>query len=119
MSFAPRIKSSDMAGIKRKDGPKTTAVEIQKKQKVAKPTKTTKPKSQPVGADLPESDTTEDDDDDDFGGFGDDDAADAGESSMSDVDDDDHKSAAKERPKEVVARDGFKSELAVWPTKMS
>lgn len=99
-----------MAGIKRKDGPKSAAVEVQKKQKIAKPTKSTKPIVTPVGADLPESDTTEDDDDD-FGGFDDDDGDDAGESSMSDVEDGGQKSAAKERPKEVVARDGFKSEL--------
>jgi len=108
-----------MAGIKRKDGPKTAAVEVQKKQRIAKPTKTAKPKAKPVAADLPESDTTEDDDDDDFGGFGDDDAADVGESSMSDVEDGDQKGAAKERPKEVVARDGFKSESEVQSTRIS
>jgi len=96
-----------MAGIKRKDGPKTAAVNpspVQKKQKVVKQSKTTKPKE-----DLPESDTTEDDEND-FGGFGnDDEVADAGASSMSDIEEDDQKSAAVKKLKNTnMAKDGDK-----------
>lgn len=79
-----------MAGLKRKEAPKTGAVKAslpQKKQKTA-PVKAAAPKSKsksiPVGEDSPESDTTEDDEFDDLSS--EDGAAAQGDDSMSDVD---------------------------------
>ena len=57
-------QSHNMSSLKRKSGSKPVSLHVtpaQKKQKLAVKGKPTKPKAEPIGADLDESDTTEDD----------------------------------------------------------
>jgi len=102
-----------MAGLKRKDGPKAAIVHAspsQKKQKLAKEGKPTKSKAKPVGADMPESDTTEDDLDA-FGGF-DESESDGG------AEVDDNKSESKKAKSATPKSDGDKNLKRMRPLSM-